>query len=130
MPDTRHGHIHWNELNTWNAEQAKGFYAATLGWTCERFPMADGGDYTVCMMDGEPVAGIFEMRKELGMEGLPDHWFTYIAVDDVDTCIEGVAAAGGTIRREPFDVPGVGRIAIVQDAVGAVVGWLTPAPPE
>ena len=130
MPDSRHGHFHWNELNTWDVEQAKEFYAATLGWTYERFPMAEGGEYTVCMADGEPAAGIFEMRNELGMEGLPNHWFAYIAVDDVDALVQGVAAAGGTIRHEPFDVPGVGRISIVQDKVGAVVGWITPAPPE
>ena len=127
MPDTRHGHFHWNELNTWEAEPAKEFYAATLGWTYERFPMADGGDYTVCMSSGEPVAGIFEMRKGMGMDELPNHWFAYITVDDVDTRVQEVGAAGGTIHREPFDVPTVGRISIVQDKTGAVVGWITPA---
>ena len=129
MPDTRHGHFHWNELNTWEVEPAKEFYAAALGWTYEQFPMADGGEYTVCMADGEPVAGIFEMRMELGMEGLPNHWFAYIAVDDIDARVQGVAAGGGAVRREPFDVPGVGRISIVQDRVGAVVGWITPSEP-
>ena len=130
MPDTRHGHFHWNELNTWNVEDAREFYAGTLGWTFERFPMADGGDYTVCMADGEPVAGIFEMREDLGMAGLPNHWFAYIAVDDIDARVGRVAAAGGAIRREPFDVPGVGRISIIEDKVGAVVGWITPAQPD
>ena len=129
MPDSRHGHFHWNELNTWRVGEAKAFYARTLGWTYESFPMADGGDYTVCMSSGEPVAGIFEMREELGMEGLPNHWIAYIAVDDVDARLREVRAAGGTIRREPFDVPSVGRISIVQDATGAVVGWITPAEP-
>ena len=127
MPDTRHGHFHWNELNTWEAEAAKEFYAATLGWTYERFPMADGGDYTVCMSSGEPVAGIFEMRKGMGMDEVPNHWFAYITVDDVDTRVQQVGTAGGMIHREPFDVPTVGRISIVQDKTGAVVGWITPA---
>jgi hypothetical protein len=27
--------------------------------------------------------------------------------------------------RPPFDVPGVGRIAIVRDVNGAVMGWMT-----
>ena len=130
MPDNRHGHFHWNELNTWNVEEAREFYAETLGWTFERFPMDDGSDYIVCMSDGEPVAGIFEMKSEFGMEGLPNHWFAYIAVDDIDTRVAGIAAVGGTIRREPFDVPGVGRISIIEDKVGAVVGWITPAQPD
>ena len=129
MPDTRHGHFHWNELNTWNVEEAKAFYATTLGWTYEGFPMAEGGEYTVCMADGEPAAGIFEMCKGMGMDEVPDHWFAYIAVDDVDARVQGVGAAGGAICREPFDVPGVGRISIVQDGTKAVVGWITPAEP-
>ncbi|MCY4450764.1 MAG: VOC family protein [Immundisolibacterales bacterium] len=130
MPETRHGHFHWNELNTWNVEEASGFYATTLGWDYERFPMADGGDYVVCMSAGEPVAGIFQIRAGMGLDDVPDHWFAYIAVDDVDARLEGVEAGGGAILREPFDVPGVGRFSIVRDRVGAVVGWITPAPSE
>ena len=127
MPDTRHGHFHWNEMNTWNVDGAKEFYGRTLGWSYEQFPMADGGDYTVCMADGEPVAGLFELRTGQGMDEVPNHWFAYIAVDDIDARIGTVGAAGGAVLREPFDVPGVGRISIVRDTTGAVVGWITPA---
>ena len=130
MPETRHGHFHWNELNTWNVEDASEFYAKTLGWEYERFPMADGDDYVVCMSDGEPVAGIFQLRKDMGVDDVPNHWFAYIAVDDIDARLPGVPANGGAILREPFDVPGVGRFSIVRDKVGAVVGWITPAPSE
>ena len=126
MPDARHGHFHWNELNTWNVEKATEFYAETLGWTYDRFAMADGVDYTVCMSGGEPVGGIFEICKGQGMDEVPDHWFAYITVDDIDARLEEVEPAGGTICREPFDVPGVGRISIVQDKAGAVAGWITP----
>ena len=129
MPDTRHGHFHWNELNTWNVEEARKFYARTLGWTFEQFPMADGGDYTVCMSDGEPVAGLFELRKGMGVDDVPNHWFAYIAVDDVDARLPEVEAGGGAVCRPPFDVPSVGRISIVRDSTGAVVGWITPAEP-
>ena len=127
MPDTRHGHFHWNELMTWNVEEAKGFYARTLGWSYEEFPMAEGGVYTVCMSGEKPVGGIFGMHKGQGMDDVPDHWFAYIAVDDVDARLESVETAEGTICRPPFDVEGVGRIAIVMDRAGAVVGWITPA---
>ena len=30
--------------------------------------------------------------------------------------------------REPFDVPGTGRIAILKEPGGAAIGWMTPAP--
>jgi uncharacterized protein len=29
--------------------------------------------------------------------------------------------------KEPFDVPGVGRIAILSEPGGAGIGWMTPA---
>ena len=92
--------------------------------------MADGDDYVVCMSDGKPVAGIFQLRSGMGVDEVTNHWFAYIAVDDVDARVQGAGAAGGAVLREPFDVPGVGRFAIVQDKVGAVVGWITPAPSE
>ena len=31
------------------------------------------------------------------------------------------------ILRPAFDVPGVGRFAIVKDSAGAFIGWITPA---
>ena len=127
MPDTRHGHFHWNELMTWDAGKAKDFYAQTLGWTYEQFAMEGGGDYTVCKAGDEIVGGIFAMQKGQGMDQVPDHWFAYITVDDVDARLEEVTAAGGAIQRPAFDVPEVGRIAIVQDKAGAHIGWITPA---
>ena len=55
-------------------------------------------------------------------EGTPPHWISYLAVDDIDARSAKVVSAGGEIKREPFEVPNVGRIAIVQDASGAVFG--------
>ena len=122
-----HGHFHWNELMTRNREAAKAFYAETLGWTYDAFPMGDGGDYAVCMMNGQPVGGMLEIKAGSGMDQAPDCWFAYIAVDDIDARLEKVAAAGGAIERPAFDVPGVGRIAIVRDKAGSSIGWITPA---
>jgi uncharacterized protein len=48
-------------------------------------------------------------------------------VDDVDARLRRAVAAGATALREPFDIPGVGRIAILRDAAGAVIGFITPA---
>ena len=36
-------------------------------------------------------------------------------------------AAGGEIRRPPFDIPGIGRIAMIADPTGAALGLMTPA---
>lgn len=123
---TVHGTFHWNELKTWNVEKAKAFYAETLGWQYETLPMPNGS-YTLCKAGDSPVGGMFEMTPGGAFDGLPEHWFAYIAVDDVDARLARVEAAGGTIVHLPFDVPDVGRIAILKDGAGAAIGWITPA---
>ena len=123
---TAHGTFFWNELMTWSVDKAKAFYADTLGWQYESHPMADGGTYTLCKAGEAMAAGIFEMKPDAGFDGVPDHWFSYIAVDDIDARLAGVEAAGGEVSRPAFDVPDVGRFAVVKDGGGAFIGWVTP----
>lgn len=120
-----HGIFVWNELNTHAPEAARAFYAATLGWRFEPMPIAGEPDYCVILSGETRVGGLFEMADPR-FAGIPDHWLSYVAVDDVDARVAEVAAAGGEVLRAPFDVPGVGRIAIVRDSLGAVTGWMTP----
>jgi predicted enzyme related to lactoylglutathione lyase len=51
----------------------------------------------------------------------------YLAVDNVDARVNKATAAGATLMRPLFDVPGVGRIAILREPGGAGIGWMTPA---
>lgn len=125
----QHGHFYWNELMTRDPEGAKTFYGDTVGWTFEAMPMEPGGTYWICMDGGKPVGGIFEMNAP-EFEGMPPHWFSYLAVDDVDARVAKATAAGATLKRSQFDISGVGRIAIVQDPTGAVLGWITPVKHE
>jgi len=48
-------------------------------------------------------------------------------VDDVDKRAKKATAAGASLMRPLFDIPGIGRIAILRQPGGAVVGWMTPA---
>ena len=122
---TAHGHFYWNELNSNDAEKAKAFYAEALGWTYNDMPM-EGGVYSVIMDGEEMVGGIFPMTDPM-FDGLPEHWLGYIAVDDIDARAAKAVAAGATLIREPWDVPEIGRMAIVKDPNGAVAGWITPS---
>lgn len=121
-----HGIFYWNELMTRDAEKAKAFYGKSLGWTFSEMPMESGATYVLATLGDKPVAGFFPM-DEPHFDGVPEHWFAYIAVDNVDERLELAKAHGGEIMRPPFDVPGVGRIAILKDAGGAAIGWMTPA---
>jgi predicted enzyme related to lactoylglutathione lyase len=120
-----HGNFYWNELMTRNADAAKKFYGATLGWTFDSMAMPEG-TYWVAKQGDKPVGGLFTMSGPM-FEGVPENWFSYIAVDDVAARVKKLTAAGGKVIREPFDIPGVGRIAIVQDTGGASLGLMTPA---
>ncbi len=123
---TEHGHFHWNELMTRDAEAAKTFYSETLGWTFESWDMGEGGMYWVAMAGDKPVGGVFEMKGP-DFEGVPENWAAYIAVDDIDARLDKARAHGIAVIREPFDVPQVGRIARFREPGGAVIGWMTPA---
>ena len=105
---------------------AKKFYADTLGWTYDGMPMPGGGTYWVAKMGDQPVGGIFDISGP-DYKAVPDGWMPYIAVDDVDQRLKKAVKAGATVMKPPFDVPGVGRIAMLLEPGGAGVGWMTPA---
>ncbi len=121
-----HGHICWTELRTFEPEKARAFYAALLGWEFDAMPVP-GGVYLVARAGEEMVAGIFDMKLGGVPEKTPAHWFSFIAVDDVDVRVKQLEGLGGKVVRAPWDIPGVGRVAIVLDAAGAGVGLMTPA---
>ena len=119
----KHGSIAWHELNTRHIAENRKHYETVYGWAWSESPMPDGsGTYYIASLGEEMVAGMFDMTGVPGMEDLPEHWMIYIAVDDCDATVEAITAAGGTILRPSFDVPGTGRFAIVKDAGGAPFG--------
>jgi predicted enzyme related to lactoylglutathione lyase len=122
----RHGTFYWNELMTRDVERAKRFYRETIGWSFDPMPMPDGASYWVAMLDGKPVAGVFSLAAP-EYEGVPESWMSYLAVDDVDMRVEKATKAGAKLMKPIFDVPNVGRIAMLMEPGGAGIGWMTPA---
>jgi predicted enzyme related to lactoylglutathione lyase len=123
---TAHGSFHWNELVTRDVEKAKKFYGDTIGWTFDGMSMPDG-TYWVAKMGDAAVGGLFPIAGPQ-WDGVPEHWMSYLAVDDVDARIKKAQAAGAKLMRPAFDIPGVGRIAILTEPGGAGIGWITPVP--
>jgi len=116
----------WHELNTWEPEQAISFYERTLGWKFEAASLP-GGDYWIAHKDGVPVGGIFALSAPQ-YDGIPSHWMTYMAVRDIDEAEHNTAFAGGEVTRPATIVPGVGKLAVVTDSSGAMVGLIEPDP--
>ncbi len=56
----------------------------------------------------------------------PDSDKTATSDRDVDAACAKVRDGGGAVYAEPFDVPQVGRIAIIADPTGGAIGVYTP----
>ncbi|MEL6299821.1 MAG: VOC family protein [Pseudomonadota bacterium] len=121
----KHGHFHWNELISHDPEAARAFYAKAIGWTFDEMDMGSM-TYWVANEGGQPVAGVMGFTDDMPKE-MPSHWMSYLAVDDIDKRVAEAEAAGATIVTKPFDVPNVGRIAMLKDPSGGFIGWMTPA---
>lgn len=117
----------WHELNTWRPEVALAFYGRTLGWKFEPAELPDGSDYWIARKDGKPVGGVFGLNTP-DYDGIPDHWMTYMAVNDMTSAERETAGAGGQVTRPATHIPGVGKLAVVTDAAGALIGLIEPDP--
>lgn len=113
----REGTPIWYELMTTDPDAAQKFYGSVMGWRFETMPGDSAGAYRIASAKGATVAGI--MRTPDHAKGMPDIWFTYIGVQDVDASAKRVKALGGGVDIEPTDIPGVGRFAFCRDPQGA-----------
>jgi len=120
----------WYELLTTDMKAAERFYAAVVGWRPEAWGGSENASYTVMNSEKRGVAGIMDIPEEARERGVPTMWFGYIYADDVDAASESVKKAGGTVKRAPEDIPGVGRFSVVSDPQGATFQFLKPNGPD
>ena len=120
------GALMWNELITDEADAALAFYEAVVGLTYSTMEMAPGQNYTVLKAGGKDVGGCMAPP----MPDVPNHWHVYFAVDDADASAAKAAAEGGQVVVQPFDIPSVGRSAVLTDPQGAMFSVLTPPPQQ
>lgn len=114
----------WNELITDKPDSALAFYQAVVGLTHSAMEMAPGQIYRVLKAGGSDVGGCMEPP----MPGVPNHWLVYFAVEDADATAAKAVAQGGQVAVEPFDIPSVGRTAVLVDPQGGTFSVLKPAP--
>lgn len=123
MNSQKIGRIIWHDLFSSNPQSSMDFYGRIAGWQYETEHATDfawgGGekDFILALLDGEAGAGFAQTP-----EAFPDSWIAYVEVADVDASCALAQEIGGTILREPFEVPGVGRNALLRDPAGALIG--------
>jgi len=115
----------WHELNTWEPEIALAFYGRTLGWKFDSTRLPDGGSYWIARKDNKPVGGVFELTSP-DYSDIPSHWMTYLTVSDMDKAEQDTVREGGEVIRPSAHIPGVGKLAVVSDSAGALIGLIEP----
>lgn len=119
----------WYELMTPDVAGSKGFYDAVVGWSMSA-GSAQTNDYGfITAADGAMVGGILTLTRDMIDHGARPCWIGYVGVDNVDTSVTAIEAAGGTCPMPANDVPMAGRIAMVADCCGAPFYIMTPTPP-
>jgi len=126
-PQHAPGSFCWFECGTTDVGAAKKFYAGLFDWNTVDVPMPGdmGGHYTLLKLGDDDVAGLYKMSGPQ-FEGVPPHWATYVTVEDVDQSADRARSLGGKIVAPPMDVPGVGRMAVVEDPTGAKIAMFKP----
>jgi predicted enzyme related to lactoylglutathione lyase len=127
MSDPNTGRFVWYELLTSDPKAAIAFYTHVVGWKTQIFQA--GNDYTMWVSDQGPVGGVMQLPEDAKKMGAAPHWFSHVAVADVDATVAKARSIGGRIYTEPQDIPTVGRFAVIADPLGASISAFTPAPP-
>lgn len=114
-----------------DAERIGSFYAAAFGWGINEFG-PEMGNYvtaeTTETADGRPTVpgningGFFPRDLEMPAQ----HPSVVIGVDDIQSVMAKVTAAGGEVLGEPMDIPGVGLYVAFLDTEGNRASLLQP----
>ncbi len=119
-----HGAPSWIEHTGSDPTAARDFYRQALDWTIGELPMKDGSSYPGILLGEQPVGGISPRPAPTGA------WTVYITVDDVDARHQRAIDAGARSVSPPMTMPGVGRMATIEDPFGATIALITYEPPE
>ena len=123
------GDFIWYELMTIQPDGAKAFYDAVVGWNIETQSQFPNGYRMIGRSDGKFAGGVLPLSDEMQQHGARPAWLGYICVEDVDVTVTAIEQAGGKALMPAFDIPNVGRVAMMTDPQGAPFYIMKPIPP-
>ncbi|TFH87574.1 VOC family protein [Billgrantia azerbaijanica] len=122
----RCGHVCWIDLAARDAERAADFYRDLFDWRVDHERLG-GGTLRRLSRDGVDVGSLYQLGARPLMAGAPSHWTPYVAVADLAAACQRAGELGGRVLVRAFEVPGVARVGLVLDPVGAMIGlWESP----
>lgn len=116
------GSVHWTELHSKDIDKDVAFLKSTFGFSVSEMPMPKGTYYMLNRADGQPSGGAMAAM----MEQAPSMWLTWFSVDNCDAALTRIQNHSGKVLSAAMDMPGVGRMAVVQDNTGGVFGVIQP----
>jgi len=125
MTNYQAGSFCWGDLATNDTDSAKSFYSGLFGWEPVDMPTEVGVPYTMLLKDGKQVCALYPLGPDQGVA--PPHWQSYVRVEDLDAVASAASEHGGNVLMPPMDVMDAGRMAMVQDPTGGVLGLWQPS---
>lgn len=122
------GSFIWYELMTPDPDASRAFYSAVIGWAIDVQPTGDMDYRMIAAPDGH-VGGVMRMTQDMQAGGARPAWLGYLSVDDVDAMVARAKDAGGAVIMPGWDIPGIGRLAMIADPQGAPFYLMRPVPP-
>jgi uncharacterized protein len=116
------GKVIWADLVTPDIAGAKHFYGQLFGWTFNDVHTG-ASDYSVALLDGNPVGGLFQRAVRPGEQRQPA-WLTFISVRDVAAAGRNIVAHGGKMLAPTRSYPDRGQQAVFADPQGAIFAVL------
>ncbi|HUQ23999.1 MAG TPA: VOC family protein [Gaiellaceae bacterium] len=116
------GTLLWNQCQTTDPARAAEFYQAVFGYEVDEIDMGGEQAFRLLKVNGRGVGGV----REPTAEGQSPHWSVVFCVADTDETAEKAKELGGAVLLEPFDLPEIGRLAVLQEPAGAVFQVMTP----
>jgi predicted enzyme related to lactoylglutathione lyase len=101
-----------------------------VGWHIEAQSNFPNGYRMIGRSDGGFAGGVLPLNDEMQQHGARPTWLGYLYVDDVDSSVAAIEKSGGKTFMAPFDIPNIGRVAMVADPAGAPFYIMKPIPPE
>ncbi|ADB36017.1 Glyoxalase/bleomycin resistance protein/dioxygenase [Kribbella flavida DSM 17836] len=98
----------WIDITATNPVAAREFYTQLFGW---RLQLVEALNYALVQPDKNTLPGGIGQQNEVRPAGV----VTYFSVPDLEAAVAKAESLGGRIAVPPWEVPGLGRMAIILD---------------
>lgn len=121
------GKIIWHDLISDKPKLTEEFYQTLFGWEFEKLTLAGGlfgeVNYTLIRHNGKLIGGMVDQNK-LKVEKDISQWVVLMSVKDIDNAVDEVKNSGGTVFTPVTDLGDRGKVSIVADPQGALLGFI------